>query len=71
MIINREASAIAVSSMAVDSVLIVAPIAFLGVYVWSVFCCSVLSVVSSFAIISLGKRELVALLYMSFDVKLL
>ena len=31
-------------------------------YVWSLLCCAILSVVSSFAIIVLGKRELVALL---------
>ena len=30
-----------------------------GGYVWSLFCCTVLSIVSSFAIISLRKGELV------------
>ena len=34
--------------------------------VWTLICCSVLSVFFSFAIISLLKRELVALLYLSF-----
>ena len=29
---------------------------------WSLFCCAVLSVVTSFAILSLGKVELIALL---------
>ena len=37
-------------------------------YVWSSFCCALLNVVSSFAIISLGKRELVALLLLPFNV---
>ena len=35
---------------------------FVGVCVWSLFCCLVLSVLSSFTIISLRKRELAALL---------
>ena len=30
---------------------------FVGSCVWSLFCCAVLSVVSSFAITTLGKRE--------------
>ena len=36
--------------------------ALLGFNVWSLFCCALLCVVSSFAIISLGKRELIGLL---------
>ena len=36
----------------------------LGVGGWSLFCCVVLSVLSLFVIISLGKRELVAFLQM-------
>ena len=36
-------------------------------FVWSLFCCAVLSVVSSIAIISLGKRGLVAFLLLPFD----
>ena len=35
---------------------------FCVIYVWSVFCCTVLRVVSCFAIILLEKRELVTLL---------
>ena len=34
---------------------------FCVIYVWSVFCCTVLRVVSCFAIILLEKRELVTL----------
>ena len=49
-------------SVVVDSLFIVA----LGVrgifYVWFLFSYAVLNVLSSFAVISLGKRELVALL---------
>ena len=37
-------------------------------YVWSLLCRDLLSVVSSFVIISLGKRELVALLQLHFNV---
>ena len=37
------------------------PSSFVGLCVWPLFCCVVLSVLSSFAIISLRKRELVAL----------
>ena len=44
-----------------NSLLIVAPID-VGVCIWSLFCCVVLGVLSSFAIILLRKRELVALL---------
>ena len=44
----------------VDSLLIVAPI--VGFCVCSVFCCTLLCVLSSFAIILTGKRELVVLL---------
>ena len=35
---------------------------FLWVYVWAMFCYAILCVLSSFAIILMGKRELVALL---------
>ena len=38
-----------------------APIVLLGFF-WRLFCCVVLSVVSSFSIISLGRRGLVSLL---------
>ena len=51
----------------VDSLFIVAPI-FVGVCVSSMFCCAVLSVVYSFAIILLGKRES-WLLYFHFLLK--
>ena len=34
------------------------PLLFCGVCVYGSFCCAILSVVSSFAIISLGKREI-------------
>ena len=47
-------------SVVVDSLLIAAPI--VGFCVCSIFCCSLLCVLSSFAIILMGKRELVALL---------
>ena len=40
----------------------------LGFSVWSLFCNLVLEVLSSFAIISLRKRRLVALLYLYFAV---
>ena len=46
----------------VDSLFIVAPIVLWEGYVWSLFCCAVLSVLFSFAIISLRMRELIALL---------
>ena len=46
------------------SLFIVVPI-FVGEVVWSLFCFAVLCVLSSFAIISLGKRELVALILLS------
>ena len=36
----------------------------MGFYVWSLFCCAVLNVISSFAIISLGERKLSTLLLM-------
>ena len=36
-------------------------------WVCSLLCCAVLSVVSSFSIILLGKREIAALLYLPFD----
>ena len=54
-------SVIRVGSVVVDSLFIVAPIVCEGC-VWSLFCCAVLSILSSFSIISLRKRELVALL---------
>ena len=38
---------------------------FLGGCVWSLFCCAVFSVISSFAIILLGKIELVTFLKLS------
>ena len=47
----------------VDSLLIVAPI--VGFCNCSMFCCALLCVHSSFEIILLGKRELVALLCLS------
>ena len=52
-----------VGSVVVDSLLIVAPI--VGFCNCSVFCCALLCVHSGFAIISMGKRELVALLSLS------
>ena len=51
----------------VDSLFIAAPIVLWVVYVRSLFCCALSSVVSSFAIISLRKRELVALLKLPFN----
>ena len=48
----------------VDSLLIVIPV--LGVLIVVGFCCTLLYVHSSFAIILMGKRELVALLGVSF-----
>ena len=47
----------------VDSLFIVTPI--VGVCNFSMFCCTLLYVHSSFAIILMGKRELVALLTLS------
>ena len=49
--------------VAIDSSLIVTPI--VGFYNCSMFWCALLCVHSSFAIISMGKRELVALLCLS------
>ena len=50
-------------AVVVDQLIIFAPIVFVKVScVWSLFCCAVFDVSYSFAIISLGKRELVALL---------
>ena len=49
--------------MVVDSLLIVAPI--LGFCSCSMFCCALLCVHSSFALILMGKRELVALFSLS------
>ena len=37
----------------------------MGFYNWSMFCCALLCVYSSFAIISIGMRELLALLCLS------
>ena len=48
------------SSVVVDSLLIVTPI--VGFWNCSVFCCEVLYINSSSAIILMGKRELLALL---------
>ena len=42
------------------------PSCFVGDYVWSLFFCALLCAVSSFVIILLGKRELVALLLLPF-----
>ena len=53
----------AVRSVIVDSLLIVTPIVVFCNC--SMFCCALLSVHSSFAIISMGKRKLVALLCLS------
>ena len=50
--------------MLVGSLLSVTPI--VGFCNCSIFCCALLCVLSSFAIISMGKRELIALLYLSF-----
>ena len=50
-------------SVVVDFLFIVTPI--VGVCTCSLFCCSVLNVHSSIAIILMGKRELVALLNLS------
>ena len=52
-----------VRSVDVDSLLIVTPI--VGSSNCSMFCCALLCVHSSFAIISMEKRELVALLFLS------
>ena len=51
-------------SVVVDLLFIVTPIA--GFCNFSIFCCTFLYVPSSFAIILMGKRELVALLNLSF-----
>ena len=50
-------------SVFVDSLFIVTPI--VGVYVCSMFYCTLLYVPSSFAIIMMGKRELAAILNLS------
>ena len=50
-------------SVVVDSLLIATPI--VGFCGCSMFCCALLCVHSSFAIISMGKRELAALLCLS------
>ena len=52
-----------INSIDVDTLLIVTPV--VGVCNWSMFCCTLLYVHSSFAIIFMGKRELVALLGLS------
>ena len=52
------------TSVAVDSMWIVSPNA--GFCNCSVFCCALLYIRSSYAIILMGKRELVALLCLSF-----
>ena len=54
----------AAHSKAVVLLLFVAPIVC-GDFVWSLLCCSVLCILSSLAIISLGKTELIALLLLS------
>ena len=51
------------SSVVVDFLFIVTPI--VGVCIFSMFCCTLLYVHSSIAIILMGKRELVALLNLS------
>ena len=51
------------SSVVVHSLLTIAPI--VGLCVCSMVCCALLCVLSSFAIILIGKRELVALLCLS------
>ena len=53
-------AAVRSGAVVVDLLLIVAPI--VGLCVCSKFCCALLCVLSSFAIILTGKRELVALL---------
>ena len=53
-------------SVGVDLLLIVAPV--VGVCNCSMFCCMLLYVHSSFAIILMGKRELVTLLDLSSGV---
>ena len=50
-------------SVVVDFLFIVTPI--VGVCNWSMFCCTLLYVNSSIAIILMGKRELIALLNLS------
>ena len=50
-------------SVDVDSLLIVVPI--VGFCGCSIFCCALLCVLSDFAITSMGKKELVALLCLS------
>ena len=42
-------------------------VVLLELCVWFSFCCAVLSVVSSIAIMSLGNRELVSLFQLPFD----
>ena len=50
------------SSFVVDSLFVIAPIVCVFFCVWSLFCYTILIVLSSSAIISLRKPELVALL---------
>ena len=56
---NKEST----GSVVVDSLFIVSPI--VGFCNCSILCCALLCVLSSFAIILMGKRELVALLRLS------
>ena len=56
----------AVRSVVVDSLLIVTPIVGVCNNYCSKFCCALLCVHSSFAIILMGNRELVALLCLSY-----
>ena len=60
---GRDLSFLGGGSVVVDSLLIVVPI--VAFCVCSMFCCTSLCVLSSFAIILMGKRELVALLCLS------
>ena len=60
---ERDWSFLGCGSVVVDSLLIVASI--VGFCACSMSCCTLLCVLSSFAIILMGKRELVALLCLS------
>ena len=66
---KREASEIAMRSMAVVLYCCFSGYHCSNAFVGFLFCCAALRAISSFTVISLGKRELVALLYMYFDVK--
>ena len=61
---NRVSVVIGGGSVVVDILFIVTPI--VGVCNCSMFCCTLLYVHSSIAIILMGKRELIALLNLSF-----